>query len=46
VDQGRSEFTDTGDAKQKLEELATELGPGREIKVTIAWRIEEDTTEQ
>jgi len=44
IDQGTEEFRSIEDAKAKLEQLAKLTGDHRDIRMTIAWSIEEETT--
>jgi hypothetical protein len=46
VDEGSQEYGSVSDARQKLGRLGDQVTKGREIKVTLSWRIEEDTTRQ
>ncbi len=43
VGQGTEEFESIADLRGKLEQLAGEVTNGREIRLTISWRIEENT---
>ncbi|MBX6311842.1 MAG: phage resistance protein, partial [Isosphaeraceae bacterium] len=43
IDQGTEDFAAVADAKAKLEQLAQQATNGRQVRLTIAWRIEEET---
>ena len=43
IDQGSEEFRSVEAAREKLAELDKMSGDGRDIKMTIAWQIEEET---
>jgi hypothetical protein len=40
IDQGSVEFQSAGQAREKLDEIATLAGDGRTIRVTLTWRVE------
>ena len=44
IDQGTEEFRRIADAKAKLDQLTKLTGDGRDIRMTITWQIEEETT--
>jgi hypothetical protein len=44
IDQGTEEFRRIEDARAKLEQLAKLTGDHRDIRMTITWQIEEETT--
>lgn len=43
VDQGTADFTDVDAARQKLEAIEGEITAKRQIKLTVSWRIEEES---
>jgi hypothetical protein len=44
IDQGTEEFRGIADAKAKLDQLTKLTSDGRDIRMTITWQIEEETT--
>jgi hypothetical protein len=46
VSEGTEEFLEVTDAKQKLEQLSALSADGRHVRLTLHWRIEEDTKER
>ncbi|MGM0491135.1 MAG: phage resistance protein, partial [Planctomycetota bacterium] len=46
VDHGSETFADLSSAREKLDKIGEQLTTGREVEVTIAWRIEEGKSVQ